>query len=251
MTYTRIDEWTPSPARLLRSTPAPPSLLCSTPAPPSVQRSTPSPPSLLGGEGWGEGAAVGENEGHQTIGAIAVNPGAGALLIRSLQRRPLTQPSPPSERWGRGLRLVAWAFASALLFFGFFVPSAHAIDPLPFKDRAEEVRFQHLTRQLRCLVCQNQDLADSDADLAKDLRKQVFDMMRDGKSDDDIKQYLVARYNDFVLYDPPLKPGTWLLWFTPFVLVLIGAFVVGRILRRRSAQAAAQPRRETEAGDDW
>ena len=116
-----------------------------------------------------------------------------------------------------------------------FAPVAYAIDPLPFKDRAEEVRFQNLTKQLRCLVCQNQDLADSDADLAKDLRKQVFDMMQSGKSDDEIKQYLVARYNDFVLYDPPLKPGTWLLWFAPFALVLIGACVVARILRRRSA----------------
>jgi cytochrome c-type biogenesis protein CcmH len=129
--------------------------------------------------------------------------------------------------------------------------AAHAIDALPFKDRAEEVRFQNLTRQLRCLVCQNQDLADSDADLAKDLRKQVFEMMQSGKSDDEIKQYLVARYNDFVLYDPPLKPGTWLLWFTPLVLVLIGAGVVVSILRRRAAQPVAEPRAQAEAGDDW
>jgi cytochrome c-type biogenesis protein CcmH len=129
--------------------------------------------------------------------------------------------------------------------------SAFAIDPLPFKDRAEEIRFQKLTRQLRCLVCQNQDLADSDADLAKDLRKQVFEMMQSGKSDDEIKQYLVARYNDFVLYDPPLKPGTWLLWFTPFALVGIGAFVVAAILRKRSAQAPRPQRAESDSGDDW
>jgi cytochrome c-type biogenesis protein CcmH len=128
---------------------------------------------------------------------------------------------------------------------------AHAIDPLPFKDRAEEVRFQHLAKQLRCLVCQNQDLADSDADLAKDLRKQVFDMMRAGKSDDEIKQYLVARYNDFVLYDPPLKPGTWLLWFLPFALVLIGAVVLWRILRQRTRQAAAAAVTPADSGDDW
>ncbi len=144
---------------------------------------------------------------------------------------------------------------------------ANAIDPLPFKDRAEEVRFQNLARQLRCLVCQNQDLADSDADLAKDLRKQVFDMMRSGKTDDEIKQYLVARYNDFVLYDPPLKPGTWLLWFTPFALVLIGACVVVVIVRRRSALLSAESRSasapamqaeskpaesaQAQSGDDW
>ncbi len=129
---------------------------------------------------------------------------------------------------------------------------AQAIDPLPFKDRAEEVRFQNLTRQLRCLVCQNQDLADSDAALAGDLRKQVFEMMRAGKSDAEIKQYLVARYNDFVLYDPPLKPGTWLLWFAPFAFVLAGAFALVRIvrLRARAALAADQAKPSTQE-DDW
>ena len=143
-------------------------------------------------------------------------------------------------------------FAALALCFGVFVTAAHAIDPLPFKDRAEEVRFQKLTRQLRCLVCQNQDLADSDADLAKDLRKQVFDMMREGKSDDEIKAFLVARYNDFVLYDPPLKPGTYLLWFTPFALVAIGAVVVLRILRRRARQATGEAvtRAASNNGDD-
>jgi cytochrome c-type biogenesis protein CcmH len=150
-------------------------------------------------------------------------------------------------------------FVVLLLLVGLIATSsAYAIDPLPFKDRAEEVRFQQLTRQLRCLVCQNQDLADSDADLAKDLRRQVFEMMQSGKSDDEIKRYLVARYNDFVLYDPPLKPGTWLLWFTPFVLVLLGAFALLRILRQRArlALAAASPKtmrsNATDSGeDDW
>ena len=148
------------------------------------------------------------------------------------------------------LRSMASRLAVVLLVAALCAGTAHAIDPLPFKDRAEEVRFQNLTKQLRCLVCQNQDLADSDADLAKDLRKQVFDMMQSGKSDAEIKQYLVARYNDFVLYDPPLKPGTWLLWFAPFVLVLIGTGVVVTILRRRAPQAAAA-RGETDPTDDW
>ena len=122
-----------------------------------------------------------------------------------------------------------------------------AIDPLPFKDRAEEIRFQHLTKELRCLVCQNQDLADSEADLAKDLRRQVFQLMQDGKSDAQIKEYLAARYNDFVLYDPPLKPGTWLLWFTPGVLVAVGIGVLVNILRRRSRQIPVEP----ESEEDW
>ena len=125
--------------------------------------------------------------------------------------------------------------------------SAHAIDPLPFRDRAEEVRFQNLTRELRCLVCQNQNLADSEAQLAGELRRQVFDMMQSGKSDAEIKQYLVARYNDFVLYDPPMKPGTLLLWFLPGALVLIGAVVVFNILRKRSRQPVVA----TDPEEDW
>jgi len=80
--------------------------------------------------------------------------------------------------------------------------------------------------------------------------------MQSGKSDAEIKQYLVARYNDFVLYDPPLKPGTWLLWFTPFVLVLIGAGVVVAILRRRGVQSSAAAPESSESaltrpGEDW
>lgn len=158
------------------------------------------------------------------------------------------------------LSRIALSFLS-VIFLGITLLSvdAFAIDPLPFKDRAQEVRFQQLTKQLRCLVCQNQDLADSDADLAKDLRRQVFEMMQAGKTDAEIKAYLVARYNDFVLYDPPLKPGTWLLWFTPLALVLIGAGALARVLRQRTRRTAAdtmQPERlrsnETHsAGDDW
>jgi len=150
----------------------------------------------------------------------------------------------------RALCIVTMMLAVAL-----FGSTAHAIDPLPFKDRAEEVRFQNLARQLRCLVCQNQDLADSDADLAKDLRKQVFEMMRAGKSDAEIKDFLVARYNDFVLYDPPLKPGTWLLWFTPFALVALGAIALVRILRRRARAAVsgalARGTPNDNRDDDW
>ena len=150
----------------------------------------------------------------------------------------------------RVLCIVTMMLAVAL-----FGSTAHAIDPLPFKDRAEEVRFQNLARQLRCLVCQNQDLADSDADLAKDLRKQVFEMMRAGKSDAEIKDFLVARYNDFVLYDPPLKPGTWLLWFTPFALVALGAIALVRILRRRAraavSEALARGMPNDNRDDDW
>ncbi|MBK6375430.1 MAG: cytochrome c-type biogenesis protein CcmH [Xanthomonadales bacterium] len=127
---------------------------------------------------------------------------------------------------------------------------AQAIDALPFKDRAEEQRFQNLTRQLRCLVCQNESLADSSADLAKDLREEVFGQMKQGKSDIEIKQYLTARYGDFVLYNPPLRGGTVLLWFGPLLVLLIGAGIVYRIVRRRAKVSPATPS-AASSEEDW
>jgi cytochrome c-type biogenesis protein CcmH len=139
-------------------------------------------------------------------------------------------------------RLGHWLFV-----LGLCATRAFAIDPLDFKDHAEEIRFQNLTRQLRCLVCQNQNLADSDAELAHELRLQVFELMRSGKSDAAIKQYLAARYNDFVLYDPPLKPATWLLWFAPGLLLIAGMVVVATVLRRRAQTSACM----ADPEDDW
>jgi cytochrome c-type biogenesis protein CcmH len=131
-------------------------------------------------------------------------------------------------------------------------PCAYAVDPLPFKDRAEEVRFQALTKQLRCLVCQNESLADSNAPLAADLRRDVFEQMQAGKSDDEIKAWLTARYSDFVLYDPPLHAATSLLWFGPVLLVLGGAIAVVVIVRRRAKAGPIAARASTPAdGDDW
>ena len=130
----------------------------------------------------------------------------------------------------RALRLVVCA--TLLLICGTL--AAQAIDPLPFKDHAEEVRFQKLTSELRCLVCQNENLADSNADLARDLRHEVFEQMQVGKSDAQIKQYLVDRYSDFVLYDPPVKTSTLLLWFGPLLILLAGAGVVVFTVRKRS-----------------
>jgi cytochrome c-type biogenesis protein CcmH len=100
-------------------------------------------------------------------------------------------------------------------------------------DPALEQRVMRLTSELRCLVCQNQSLADSHADLAIDLKNQVRSQMRAGKSDAQIREYMVARYGDFVLYRPPLKPATALLWAGPFVLLGAGAVALGFYLRRR------------------
>lgn len=146
------------------------------------------------------------------------------------------------KRWLGIVMLALLAFSG--------VATAGAIEPLPFKNHAEEVRFQHLTKQLRCLVCQNENLADSNADLARDLRLEVFQLMQQGKTDDQIKQYLVDRYSDFVLYDPPLKPETWLLWFGPLLILIGGAAAVGIAIRKRNRgdMSADAP---IDNGDDW
>ncbi len=106
-------------------------------------------------------------------------------------------------------------------------------DPLIFTDAEREVRYQQLTVQLRCLVCQNQNLADSDAPLAQDLRQEIYNMMQAGRTDDEIKQFLTDRYGDFVLYMPPVKSNTLVLWLMPAVLLTGGALVVLIVVRKR------------------
>ncbi len=117
-------------------------------------------------------------------------------------------------------------------------PAAPAASLLP--TQAERERFHALAEELRCLVCQNQTLADSDAALAADLRREVEELMLAGRSDDDIKAHLVERYGDFVLYRPPLQRNTWLLWAGPFGLLVVGGLVWWRVQRsHRSAGAGA------------
>lgn len=111
----------------------------------------------------------------------------------------------------------------------------------PSPDAALDARLKKLETELRCLVCQNQTLADSNAELAGDLRREVRDLARAGKSDDEIKAYLVARYGDFVLYNPPLKSTTWLLWGGPFALLGGGGLLWWVVLRQRERGAASRP----------
>ncbi len=103
-------------------------------------------------------------------------------------------------------------------------------------DPVVEKRAVTLEEQLRCLVCQNQTIAESRADLALDLKKEIREQIRAGKSDDQIKQFLVDRYGDFVLYKPPFKATTVLLWAGPFALLLVGVIVLFVYLRRRRAR---------------
>ena len=110
-----------------------------------------------------------------------------------------------------------------------------------------QARWDHLAGELRCLVCQNQTIADSHAELAVDLKNQVRDMLKQGKSEQDIKQYMVQRYGDFVLYRPPVQSTTWLLWLGPFALLLIGLGFLLFKLKQRNRQVAAANQNMDEA----
>ena len=114
-----------------------------------------------------------------------------------------------------------------------FAAVASAKEATPAEDPQIEQRMRALTEQLRCLVCQNETLADSRADLAEDLRKEIREQMKAGKSDREIIAFLTQRYGDFVLYKPPVKSTTYLLWFGPFVLLFAGTGVLYRYLKRR------------------
>jgi len=122
-------------------------------------------------------------------------------------------------------------------------------EPLVFDSPEQQERFNSLTGELRCLVCQNQNLADSDAPLAHDLRDEVFKMMQAGKSDEEIKTFLVERYGDFVLYLPPVKGNTMILWLAPALLLLGGAAVIGVNVKKRKTLFADQATDQSEKED--
>ena len=108
-----------------------------------------------------------------------------------------------------------------------------AIDVYKFDDPEKEKRFHELAFELRCPKCQNQNIADSNAAIAQDLRTKIFQMLNADKSDDEIVNYMVARYGDFVLYEPRVKPETYLLWFGPGLILLLGLVIVVFIIRSR------------------
>ena len=110
-----------------------------------------------------------------------------------------------------------------------------AIDVHEFESPEQERRYRALIEELRCTVCQNQNIAGSNAELAQDLRSKTYQLIRDGKSDAEILAYMVERYGNFVLYRPPLTAGTLLLWGGPFILFAVGGFALIRIIQRRRA----------------
>ena len=110
-------------------------------------------------------------------------------------------------------------------------------EPVVFENKNLEERYYLLIEEIRCLVCQNQSLADSNAPLAQDLRNEVFKMIQANKSNNEIMEFLVERYGDFVLYRPPLKKNTWLLWFGPFLFLVIGFFVAVFVIKKQSVES--------------
>ena len=131
------------------------------------------------------------------------------------------------------MRLPTALLACCLLLCAGTLHATVTLESFKFDTPEQELHFKDLIAELRCLVCQNQSLLDSDAELAHDLRAEVYEMIQDGNSDEQIIEFLVARYGDFVLYNPPLKSSTWLIWFGPFILLLVALALLWRSLRRQ------------------
>ncbi|GFE83385.1 cytochrome c biogenesis protein [Steroidobacter agaridevorans] len=129
--------------------------------------------------------------------------------------------------------------AAILALFGF---QALAIDKAPaFEDPVQQARYERLARELRCLQCRSETIADSNAQLAADLRRQLRELMAAGKSDQEIMQYMTDRYGDYVLYKPPVAPRTWLLWAAPALLVIGGGIVAAIVISRKSKLPDTDP----------
>jgi cytochrome c-type biogenesis protein CcmH len=132
---------------------------------------------------------------------------------------------------------------AALLLLG-VLGTAFAIDSeQAFDDPVLQKRYENINRELRCLVCQNQTIADSNAGLASDLRREVRDLIAAGKTDDEIRDFMIERYGDFVLYRPRMSTQNFVLWAAPVLLLLVGVFAAVRVIRRRAAEA------DTETAD--
>ena len=131
-----------------------------------------------------------------------------------------------------------------LLVGGVPVLAASAIDAFGFEDAQTATRYQRLLAEFRCPKCLNESLASSGAPIAVDLRRTVRRLLDAGESDDSIRAHLQARYGDFVLYDPPLRPSTWLLWFSPLLLALVAGVVLARVVRRPAPAPTATEREQ-------
>jgi cytochrome c-type biogenesis protein CcmH len=153
------------------------------------------------------------------------------------------------EREGAKRAYVAGIVLAALMLLSIsaLAQPAEPEAPPKFTSATEEKHFHALVSELRCVMCQNQSLADSNAQIARELRREVLELMRQGKSDREIKEFLVARYGEFVLYRPQVESKTWLLWFGPALVLLAGGFLVAGIVRRRTRTTTAM----TDDDQEW
>lgn len=159
------------------------------------------------------------------------------MLQQDRVRLPDPDTHPPHAVRGLEVARLIPRILAAVLLLG--TTAAGAIAPMDFDSPEQRERFKALAEELRCLVCQNQSLADSDAGLADDMRREVLQLMKAGHSDEEIRNFLVERYGEFVLYKPRVEPSTWPLWFGPGVLVLISLSALYIALRRRARRPEA------------
>ena len=136
---------------------------------------------------------------------------------------------------------LKWLCVATCLLLSGLAPLQAKEAVLSAEDPVLEKRLIHISEELRCMVCQNESLASSRAELANDLREEVRKLIREDKSDSQIKEYLVTRYGDFVLYKPEVKPLTWVLWFGPFLLLVLAILGMAYYLRQRQGAQTAQP----------
>ncbi|MEJ2611262.1 MAG: cytochrome c-type biogenesis protein CcmH [Candidatus Thiodiazotropha sp.] len=130
--------------------------------------------------------------------------------------------------------LVRTLFLTLLMLCSLAPLSAATLAEYTFEEPSKHDEFRSIIEEMRCLVCQNESLAGSNAELAVDLRNEIYDMMKAGQGKDEIISFMVSRYGDFVLYNPPIKPTTYPIWFGPLIIFLIGGLVLFRIIRRKS-----------------
>jgi len=142
-------------------------------------------------------------------------------------------------------KIISMLFLSGCLTFSLGSLAA-PIETFKFESAETEKVFHKLSEELRCLVCQNQNIAESNADLAKDLRLEIYTMLTEGKSEEEIVDFMVQRYGDYVLYRPPFKPMTWLLWFGPVIVFIFGLIYVVRLMKSQSAEVAPDSLSEEE-----
>ena len=140
----------------------------------------------------------------------------------------------------RLMKILNIPLALLAILLSFSWPLQAKIETVEFANEQMEADYKVLIQELRCLVCQNQNLADSNAELAQDLRRQVVELLEQGSNRDEVVDYMVARYGDFVMYRPPLKTTTLLLWFGPVVIFLIAGYVVMSFIRKQNRLGDAE-----------